>query len=124
MTYARHLRIFANMTMMVGRLLRVVLALVFAISVTMQGVPSAVAQTGLSLHTDMEAGCDGMPVPMGKHMPNCVRHIGCVCVSALPMRPFLVAIPFGWTPLDFLPTSTYLTGISIEPELSPPILTA
>jgi hypothetical protein len=57
-------------------------------------------------------------------MPNCIDHLGCLTVSALPASPALIAVVFEWTTLsyDLVPDSR--SGISVKPELSPPILAA
>jgi hypothetical protein len=57
-------------------------------------------------------------------MPNCVDHLGCVTMSALPVAPTSIAAMFEWRSLayDLMPEA--LSGISVKPELSPPILSA
>jgi hypothetical protein len=57
-------------------------------------------------------------------MPNCIDHLGCVTASALPAAPASVAVAFEWTTLDYDPAPELLAGISVKPELSPPILAA
>ncbi len=62
--------------------------------------------------------------PCAGHTPNCVDHLGCITVSALPALPATIAVPVEWTSLDYDPVPETLSGISIKPELSPPILAA
>jgi hypothetical protein len=57
-------------------------------------------------------------------MPNCLDHGGCITVSALPASPNSTAVPVEWTSLDYIPARQALAGISVKPELSPPILAA
>jgi hypothetical protein len=57
-------------------------------------------------------------------MPNCVDHVGCLTVSTLPTSPVSVAVAFEWASLDFDLAPESLSGISVKPELSPPILAA
>jgi hypothetical protein len=71
----------------------------------------------------MGGGCDGPQSPCTRHVPNCVDHICCVTVSALPPSA-LSAVAFKWTSLDYIFAPGSLSGITVEPELAPPILTA
>jgi hypothetical protein len=57
-------------------------------------------------------------------MPNCVDQVGCVTVSALPNSPVSIAVAFEWESLDYDRAAESLSGISVKPELSPPILAA
>jgi len=42
----------------------------------------------------------------------------------LPTSPATIAVPVEWTSLDYDFPPQPLAGISVEPELSPPILAA
>jgi len=112
------------MSAVLTRLLRLCLALAFLVGVTAQLMPSSIAQTRMILSAEMAGGGAGPQAPCTGHMPNCVDHVGCVTVSALPTSPASIAVAFEWTSLDydFVPPS--LAGISVKPELSPPILAA
>jgi hypothetical protein len=57
-------------------------------------------------------------------MPNCLDRGGCITVSALPAPPTAIAVPVEWASLDYDFVPTALAGISVKPELSPPILAA
>jgi len=57
-------------------------------------------------------------------MPNCVDHVGCVTLPALPASPTSMVVPVEWTPLDYEFAPESLASISVKPELSPPILAA
>jgi hypothetical protein len=57
-------------------------------------------------------------------MPNCLDQGGCITVSALPASPTTIAVPIEWTSLDYDFAPQALAGISVKPELSPPILAA
>jgi hypothetical protein len=115
---------FGNMTALGRRLLRGFLALVFVMSVTVQLVPVSMAHPDMSACGDMSGGCDGPQAPCTGHMPNCVDHVGCITVSALPTSPTSIAVPVEWTSLDYDLVPKSLAGISLKPELSPPILAA
>ena len=77
------------------------------------------ADTG---HSDQMAGCNESQAPPVKHMPNCVDHYGCLTVQALPTSPTLLAVPFQWISVAYSIGAAPLLGLSIKPELSPPIL--
>ena len=57
-------------------------------------------------------------------LPNCIDHVGCLTVFALPASPVSVAVAFEWASLDYDLARESLSGISVKPELSPPILVA
>jgi len=111
------------MAMFVKRLLTLGLALAFLVGVTGQPMPSSMASPQIALSADMAGGCAGPQPPCTGHMPNCVDH-SCITVSALPASPALIGVPVEWTSLDYILARQALAGISVKPELSPPILTA
>ena len=106
------------------RLLTVCLALAFLTGVTSQLMSPSMAAAPITVSADMAGGCADPQPPCTGHLPNCVDHLGCITVSALPTLPTSIAVAFEWTALgyDLVPES--LAGISVEPELSPPILAA
>jgi hypothetical protein len=108
----------------VKRLLRLCLALAFLLGVTAQLMPSSMAETQMTVSADMAGDCDAPQAPCTGHVPNCVDHVGCVTVSALPTSPTSIAAPVEWTLLDYDLAPEPLAGISVKPELSPPILAA
>jgi hypothetical protein len=112
------------MVAVLKRLLTVCLALAFLAGVTMQLMPSSLAAAPITISADMAGGCDGPQAPCTGHLPNCVDHLGCVTVAALPILPASIAVPVEWTSLDYDFAPESLAGISVEPELSPPILAA
>jgi hypothetical protein len=54
-------------------------------------------------------------------MPNCIDNLGCLVVQAVPASPTTVAVPFRWTAVAYSLGTASLIGLSVEPELSPPI---
>jgi hypothetical protein len=112
------------MAIAVTRLLTICLALTFLVGVTAQLMPFSMAETQMTLSAEMAGGCAGPQAPCTGHVPNCIDHIGCVTVSALPASPASVAVAFEWTTLGYDLAPESLTGISIKPEISPPILAA
>jgi hypothetical protein len=112
------------MVAVLKRLLTVCLALAFLVGVTAQLMPSSMAETQLAMSAEMPGGCDGPQAPCTGHLPNCVDHLGCVTVSALPASPTSIAVAFEWTALSYDLVPESLAGISVKPELTPPILAA
>ena len=45
-------------------------------------------------------------------------------MSALPASPATITVPVEWTSLEYDLAAEALAGISVKPELSPPILAA
>ncbi len=112
------------MVAVLKRLLTLCLALAFLVGVTAQLMPLSMAQADMGVRADATGGGDGPQPPCTGHMPNCVDHVGCVTVSALPASPVSVAVAFEWASLVYDRAPESLAGISVKPELSPPILAA
>ena len=113
-----------GMAMVLKRFLTLGLALVFIVGVTGQLMPSGMAAPQMTASADMGGGCADPQPPCTGHVPNCVDHLGCVTVSALPTSPTSIAIPVEWTSLAYGIAPQLLAGISVKPEISPPILVA
>lgn len=113
-----------GMAIVLKRFLTVCLAVSFFIGATAQVLPSSMAIGQMGVSADMGGGCAGPQPPCTGHMPNCVDHVGCLTVSALPASPVLIAVTFEWTSLDYGSALESLSGRSPKPELSPPILAA
>jgi len=111
------------MAAVLKRLLSLGLLLALVVGTMAQLVPVSMAQPDRGVSADSAGGCAGSRPPCTGHMPNCVDHNCCVTVSALPASLALVAMPFEWTSLYPLAPES-LSGISVKPELSPPILAA
>lgn len=106
------------------RLLTLFLALAFVLGVTAQLMPPSMASPQTSVSADMAGGCDGPQPPCTGPMPNCLNHGGCITVSGLPAWSASVAVPLKWTSFCFSFARQALAGISVKPELLPPILAA
>jgi hypothetical protein len=105
------------------RLLTLGSMLALVIGTTAQLMPSS-AHPDMGLRADMAGGCDRPQPPCTGHMPNCIDYLGCGTVSTLPASPVAIAVVFEWTSLNYDFAPTPLFGISVKPELSPPILAA
>ena len=112
-----------GMAKIAKRLLTLCLALALVISVTAQLMPSGVAAAQTSV-CGMTGGCDGPKPPCTGHTPNCVDHVGCITVSAIPTSPASMVAPVEWASLGYDLAPEALAGISVKPEISPPILVA
>jgi len=87
-------------------------------------MPASIVPPDMAVDADMAGGCAGPQPPCTGHMPSCAGHAGCIALSALPASPVLIAVVFAWTSLAWEPAPESLAGISLKPELSPPILAA
>jgi hypothetical protein len=54
--------------------------------------------------------------------PTCIDSMGCVINIGVPAAAPLASIPFEWGTVNYFFTLAALAGVSIEPELSPPII--
>jgi hypothetical protein len=113
-----------GMATVLHRFLRLCLALALMVGVTGQLMPHGMAAPQVIMSADTAGGCAGPQPPCTGHMPNCLDHGGCITVSALPALPTSIAVPVEWASLDYDLAPESLAGISVKPELSPPILTA
>jgi hypothetical protein len=111
------------MAMVLRRFLTLWLASALLVGATVQILPwnAAMADTG---HSEQMAGCTEPQAPPVKHMPNCIDHYGCLTVQTLPTSPAMLAVPFQWISVAYVFSETPLLGLSIKPELTPPILAA
>ena len=112
------------MATVLKRLLMICSALALVAGVTAQLMPSGIAQTPITASAGMFGGCDGPKPPCTGQAPSCVDHVGCITVSVLPTSPTSVVVQVEWTSLEYGVAPESLTGISVKPELSPPILAA
>jgi hypothetical protein len=89
-------------------------------------IGQAFASTLVATHGsgDMADGCTNPTPPYKGLMPSCVDQICCLSVAALPPSPSLPPTPFDWVSVSYVPPTTSLGGLSVEPELSPPKLAA
>jgi len=104
------------------RLLTLGLALAFLVGMTAQLMPPSMAETSTTVTDGTSGCCDDAQPPCRGHLPNCLDHGGCISLSALPASPATIAVQVEWTLLAYGLASQALAGISIKPELSPPIL--
>lgn len=112
------------MATLAKRLLALSLALALVIGVTGQLMPAGASTAQTTVSAGMAGGCDGPKPPCTGQTPSCVDHVGCITVSAIPTSPASMTVPVEWTSLGYDLAPESLAGISIKPEISPPILVA
>ena len=106
------------------RLLTMCLALAFLVGVTGPLLPTSMAASQVTMSAGMAGCCDDPQAPCSGHLPNCLDHGGCITISVLPASTTSIAVPVEWTSLEYEFSPQALAGISVKPELFPPILTA
>jgi hypothetical protein len=113
-----------DVSAMLKRFLALCLALAFLVGATAQVMPCSMARSDMPAGVGKMAGCADQHDRCGNHVPNCLDHVGCAAVTALPGAPISIAVAFAWAPLVYDPATASISGISVKPELSPPILLA
>jgi hypothetical protein len=108
--------------MILKRLLTLCLALTFLVGATVRLVPCSTTQMDMGVRADMEGGCAAPQTPCTGHTPSCIDHVGCVAVPALTASPASMPTAFRWTIIAYDFAAASLPGLTVEPELSPPIL--
>jgi hypothetical protein len=112
------------MATILRRLLSICLAATFFVGATVQVLPSSMAMADTSAHADMGGGCDQPKPPCPDRGPNCIDHFGCLSVPALLIFPTALQTPFQWAAVAYEFGTAPLLGLSLKPELFPPIRTA
>jgi hypothetical protein len=113
---------------MLKRLAVYFLAFAITTGLVLQVAGSALAGAGqpaMSMAAmDMGNGCN-QPAPPCKGMtPDCIDSMGCLVSSVVPVAPLAASLPFQWGAVSYFSLFAVLTGVSIKPEHSPPILYA
>jgi hypothetical protein len=109
-----------------NRVAIVLLSLTILVGLTTQLVVAASVEmvgqtTSITAGETMGHG-DGAHNPCKGFKPRCVDHAGCVLISGVSMIPVSAPAPVTWDEIEYGELAMSLAGLSIEPELSPPIL--
>lgn len=110
---------------MVKRFGIVLLAIAVIVGLTMQVLPRGFAlESGQVAVASMDMPCDGgAGAPCKGMTPACIDAMGCVVAVAIPAQvPELTTAP--WVAAAYTFADTSLSGLSVPPELTPPILLA
>ncbi len=120
------------------RLVAVLTAIAFIAAMSVQAIPSAEA-LGLStaMASDMSSGmadehCPRMavehperrvptPMPCKGIMPDCVKQMGCIGSPSVPSRSAEMQRRVFYTKVIYWSLTEERTGLSVEPDLFPPI---
>jgi hypothetical protein len=96
----------------------------FLLVATTQLIPLASAAPDCNM-TMMSHGADGGgPVPCTDMTPTCIVDVGCAFVVSLPAPHLGLSAPLSWTRVAYGTSSNASRGLSIKPDLTPPILPA
>jgi hypothetical protein len=115
---------------MLKRLSIIFLAFALVASVTMQLMPhawAAPAEAGAAVPCEMmdmaaDATPAGVPeMPCKGKIPACDDSIGCAVFVDLPAPPRAAPVAVDWTQVVWSAIQPTLAGLTVEPELSPPI---
>jgi hypothetical protein len=85
---------------------------------TMHGCPMSAASMGTSSQdSQSDTPCNGLT-------PACMDSVGCAVPTALPVPQLLASTMFEWVAATFTLPDNSMSGLSVEPDLTPPILRA
>jgi hypothetical protein len=109
------------------RIATCLLALTIALAATLQIVPSApvsIDKPAMSMAGMDMSDCNHPTPPCQGMTPACIDSMGCLMTVAVPPAPVAPPTPFKWGAVIYSLSVTTLIGVTIEPELFPPILRA
>ncbi len=117
-----------------NRLITILTAFAFILAMSVQVVPSAEALglTAAAKAADADEHCPrmaaehpdrGMPqlMPCKGIMPDCVKQMGCIGSPSVPSRSVEMQRWVSYTNVTYWSLAEQRTGLSVEPDLSPPI---
>ena len=113
------------MATVLHRVLTLCLALSLLVGVSGPPVACEATPTALGIGAKMTDGCSAAQSSCTDQRPlSCIDHVGCIVLPGMAASPALLPIAFAWTSPSYDRATSILSGISIAPELSPPILAA
>jgi hypothetical protein len=114
---------------MTGRLIRLLFAIV--IGTALIGAPAVQAMIATPCDTVVTATPDHMlssgqapasvPVPCKGTMPGCADMVGCGVSTGLPARVTVLSHKLTWTPAIYRAIADAHEGLTVKPDLGPPI---
>lgn len=78
----------------------------------------AASMPGMTMATDSGGST---PPPCKSSIPNCVTDIGCIFMVALPLAYTPTVAQHAWSRIFYASTTASHAGMSLEPDLGPPI---
>mgnify|MGYP000273470758 CR=1 FL=1 len=75
---------------------------------------------GMSMTMDM-SDSGTMPVPCKGKIPNCYSSMGCIFLVAIPPAYTPTATQLAWSRVAYPSVASSHAGLSLEPDLGPPI---
>ena len=111
------------------RVLVLITIIAFVGGMTLQAMPSAVA-LGLPTSSQADAACPHMatdhpgtqkPLPARSMDADCVKQMGCIGSPNVPSRSAEMQRRVSYTTVTYWSLTQYRTGLSVEPDLFPPI---
>ncbi len=115
------------LAIMMKRIAIYVLTFAVVLATMVRAIPHADA---MSLQPDVAMQMAGMAggqqpmTPCKGLTPTCIDSLDCMINLAVPVAPPPTPVSFRWAAVSYSLMVTPLTGVSTEPELSPPILRA
>jgi hypothetical protein len=107
----------------IRRVVVLLLTLAFLAGLATQSVAFGSMATAVRSAANMP-GHSAKPEKPCEDSAPCADHPGCVVLAALPATPGAAPVPVNWAFIEYRELASALTGHFVEPELSPPILTA
>lgn len=80
-------------------------------------VPVASSDNVMTMSDTSEAPMPCCP----EKAPPCVTDMGCVFMIGIPAQPAMTSTPLSWLPVTYPEIHDSGEGLSLEPELTPPI---
>jgi hypothetical protein len=116
-----------SLQLMLKRTATYLLAIAVFLGMTLQVIPLASAMTSQSAMSmagmDM-SDCDHPAAPCKGITPDCIDSMGCLMTVALPATQLSAPVPFKWDAVSYGFAVANFAGMTLRPELSPPILRA
>jgi hypothetical protein len=106
------------------RLLTLSVAFGLLLGAAAQLLPCKIAHADMGNCANTVAGGAVSKAPCTGDTPTCIDHFGCISVSAIPIAPASPPVSVPWTSVSYDVAAEALSGMSVEPELAPPILAA
>ena len=110
---------------MVQKFLRPFVVVLSLLAFVAAGLSPAMADMAMRTNAVAMSTASDDPMPCcPEKAASCVTDVGCVFLVGLPMPPLTVSTALGWSLLRYDFSHDRADGLSIQPALGPPILSA